>query len=861
MAELLAFLVAQNLKAIHLKLSQYKGIKMAEITINNQKITANEGEYLLNVARANGIFIPAICYLSGCSPTLACKLCMVEADGKRVYSCNAKVKDGMTITTNTPEINAERKAIMQSYCVNHPLECGVCDKSGECELQDFTLLFGVDNQSYFVADSLKKRDSWGQVKYDPSLCILCERCVTACKDNLGEANLKVIKSDSIPQLDSAKWKEIMPKDAFSVWNRKQKGVIGFVGENPCNDCVECVSVCPVGALGVKSFQYTTNAWELQKVDSTCNLCPAGCKIVLEGKKDAKNKTRLYRVTNDFNFNPICAGGRFGQEISGESCVDLSGESLNRAISAIHNAKAIKVGGNTTNNEAKFLQSLKNALGLKLINYELENYFKILEIFGDSPLATLESIGTQKLIISVGGNPKYENPLVRYKINNALKMQKDCAFVFASAIRDTLMANLSKKFLEIIHAPNAESAVILAICGILDSAILDNLKKIQSGENEYYEIFENANIKYEAFLELQKMLENTAPLLIIGSDFYSNKNAPYIANLLAILAKQNKIKILLNPPSSNANGIYMNLSLDSAQSCETLDNPGECSKSNGKSQSIKSIIGWRTKGEFTFDSINADFVLPYFSAINDSIVNLDNRILPINALFSAPKYLEMLYESLNLECDLRVPKLQNFYDNSGADKRGEILSHKTKNSPSLASGDSIKNSPSLAEGDKGGGLNPQNISGAKFANFNKLDSEIYSKIAESTHPLAPSAREGESIDCHDLAIAKSRNDEMGYLRDIAPHFYPYTRFCAHFTTPFGIYVSKSKMQDLALSIGANVGDKVALTINGAEIRAKIYIDFEMDGDFFAISPQIDGAINAFKGEKFAQIESIKKDNIK
>ncbi len=138
---------------------------MAQITINNKTFTANEGEYLLNVARKNGMFIPAICYLSGCSPTLACKLCMVEADGKRVYACNAKVKDGMSVLTNTPEIMAERKAIMQSYCVNHPLECGVCDKSGECELQDFTLLFGVDNEPYFVKDSLKKRDSWGQVKY------------------------------------------------------------------------------------------------------------------------------------------------------------------------------------------------------------------------------------------------------------------------------------------------------------------------------------------------------------------------------------------------------------------------------------------------------------------------------------------------------------------------------------------------------------------------------------------------------------------------------------------------------------------------------------------------------------------------
>ena len=812
---------------------------MAEITINGIKIHANEGEYLLNVARANGIFIPAICYLSGCSPTLACKLCMVEIDEKRVYSCNVKVKDGMSVATNTPEINAERKAIMQSYCVNHPLECGVCDKSGECELQDFTLLFGVDNQSYFVADSLKKRDSWGQVKYDPSLCILCERCVTACKDNLGEANLKVVKSDSIPQLDSAKWKEKMPKDAFSVWNRTQKGVIGFIGENPCNDCVECVSVCPVGALGVKSFQYTTNAWELQKVDSTCNLCPAGCKIVLEGKKDAKNQMRLYRVTNDFNFNPICAGGRFGYELDlCESSVDLSDESLRRATNAICNAKAIKVGGNTTNNEAKFLQKLKEHFGVKLINKELENYFKILDIFGDSPRATLESFSTQKLIIAVAGNPKYENPLVRYKINNTLKMQKDCAFVFASALRDNLMANLSKKFLEIIHAPNGESVVILAICGILDSKILADLPKIavdfeikeqikdENGETkevakmqkrEYYEIFAKCGLEYEKFLELQKMLESAVPLLIIGSDFYSNKNAPYLANLLANLAKQGKINLMLNPPSSNANGIYMNLSLDSAQSLDDLCEFND--KSNG------AIIGWRTKGEFSFDSVNADFVLPYFSAINDSIVNIDNRLLPINALFSAPKYLESLCESLNLECDFSMPNLPNFYDNSGADMRGKILERKLGND---------KTANDSAE------VSLDNVVG-----FQTRKHEIELEV----HRVLGCIESRES--------AKETNASIAYLRDITPHFYPYTRYCKQFTTPFGIYVSKAKMQDLALNIGAKIGDEVALEINGTEILARIYVDFEMEGEFFAISPQIENAISAFNGARFAQIQSTKR----
>ena len=822
---------------------------MAQITINNQQINANEGEYLLNVARKNGIFIPAICYLSGCSPTLACKLCMVEADGKRVYACNAKVKDGMSVLTNTPEIISERKAIMQSYCVNHPLECGVCDKSGECELQDFTLLFGVDNEPYFVADSLKKRDSWGQVKYDPSLCILCERCVTACKDNLGEANLKVIKSDSIPQLDSTKWKEKMPKDAFSVWNRAQKGVIGFVGENvcaenPCNDCVECVSVCPVGALGVKSFQYTTNAWELQKVDSTCNLCPSGCKIVLEGKKNAQNQMQLYRVTNDFNFNPICAGGRFAQVLDLEkSAVDLSTDCLNRAISAIKNAKAIIVGGNTTNNEAKFLQSLKNAFGVKLINAELESYFRILDILGDSPRARLETIGESKLIISVGGNPKYENPLVRYKINNALKMQKDCAFVFAHAVRDNLLSKLSKKFLEI--ECGREDATILAICGILDSAILENLpkmevdfatqheikeiikdengadkevsKKVDSVEKrEYYEFFAKCGLEYDKFVELQNMLLSATPLLIIGSDFYANKNAPYLAKILANLARNGKISLMLNPPTANANGIYQNLALDSANDC-------------GESSDF-STIGWREMGDFTFDSANADFTLPYFSAMNDSMVNIDNRLLPINALFSTPKYLGALSECLGIECDFSVPKLANHYDNGGINRRGKLLEWDS----------SLRG--------KAEAIHESKLDCHDFATQNLA---MTSGGNSSTKSAESSLRETRSDSKQSINLSQKDNAPFNaYLRDIAPHFYPYTRYSSHFTTPLGIYVSKDKMQDLALSMGISVGDEVALEINGVAIKGRIYVDFEMEGAFFAISPQIVNAIYAFGGARFA-----------
>jgi len=145
------------------------------VTIDGIECKAKEGEYILNVARANGIFIPAICYLTRCSPTLACRICLVEADGKRVYSCNAKVKDGMDITTQNEEILEERRAIMEVYDV----------------LQNYTLELKVDSQHFSIADTKRETKNWSSVlHYDAGLCIVCERCVTVCKDMVGDAAIK-----------------------------------------------------------------------------------------------------------------------------------------------------------------------------------------------------------------------------------------------------------------------------------------------------------------------------------------------------------------------------------------------------------------------------------------------------------------------------------------------------------------------------------------------------------------------------------------------------------------------------------------------------------------------------------------------
>lgn len=876
---------------------------MIKITIDDIELDALEGDYILNIARENGIFIPALCYLSGCQPTLACKLCMVEIEGKRHYACNTKAKDGMKIATNSPQIAAERYAIMQSYAVNHPLECGVCDKSGECELQDFVAHFGVDSQDFFVPDSPKNFAFWSQVKYDPSLCILCERCVTTCKDNLGFANLKAQKCEA-PSIEHAK--EAMPKDAFSVWNRRQKATIAFVGESECADCAECVSVCPVGALGVKSFQYRANAWELRQTSSTCALCAAGCKIIYESKRDKDGCERIYRVTNDANFNPICGAGRFAFDVGGgiggassggvglsstAKCGgegghcggESSGESLqtaqrfSEALERLKSAKIIAVGGNVTNNEARFLAALARKFGTCLVNPTLKKYSEFLDVFlaFGGALSGLENIAAHRVFVAFGSALKEENPLTFYKINNALKMQKDSHLVYAHALVDKLVARLSKNITQIALPPSFEDIFLLGILRILEpkSALLEPLnatqktaeirkiveekatdengaesvKKIEKIEQiPYFGVLEEAGIDVATFENLANILGRAKPLIIVGGDILEHPNANYAAKILAYLQGANLAAVLLVPPSANANGICAALDFCDGGEGDFDCGCGENAANLGESAAC---VGFRAEGKFVIDSVCADFKIPHFENLNDTITNIDCRELPLNAVFGGENYLENWAANLGLEVDFAPQDLANDYGQNGADLRGRTLRIYAKNAPKEAD----------------------------FVEFSR----------QKTAPNAPNA----------------------YLRDPQAHFYPYTRFSQNLQGKVGIYASREAVERLNAERGVSEGDFVLLsTENGANgakllspenppnpatpknpatpvnlvnlanaanplnpadpvppanpmnpapraaatIRAQIFIDPNLGGEIFAVSPQIEGALALFGGKKFARV---------
>lgn len=264
--------------------------KELTITIDGKECKGVFGETILQIARKNGIYIPTMCYLSKVSPIGSCRMCVVEVEGNNgfVLSCQAKAVDGANITTNSTELFKHRQNIMKLYDVNHPLQCGVCDKSGECDLQNKTLELKVSSQEFSAVEQKRRSKKWGILGYDPYLCILCEKCVRVCNEVVGSNALYVKPGGYKSEID-----------------------IKF---SKCQQCGECISVCPVGALVSNGYKYTSNAWEVKKVPASCAHCSSACSLTYEVKHNGSLKMdeqKIVRVKNDFEFSSLCGAGRFG----------------------------------------------------------------------------------------------------------------------------------------------------------------------------------------------------------------------------------------------------------------------------------------------------------------------------------------------------------------------------------------------------------------------------------------------------------------------------------------------------------------------------------------------------------------------
>ena len=743
------------------------------ITIDGKQCVTKEGEFLLNVARANDIFVPAICYLSKCTPTLACRLCLVEADGKQVYACNAKAKDGMSITTTTDNIEKERRAIMEVYDVNHPLQCGVCDQSGECELQNYTLYMGVDAQNQAVRDVNRPTSNWGVMSYDPGLCIVCEKCVTVCKDMIGSNALSTVKRGADP-LDKD-YKASMPKDAYAMWNKLNKSLIGF-DEDKCTDCGECIAVCPVGALVSSDFKYTSNAWELTKIPAS-NPHSSDCTLMYYEVKHTsieKNQDkRIYRVTNDSHYASLPGAARFGYDF--ENRVESKDEAeFKNAIEAFKKADTIKFTSYITNEEALILQKLKEKFGYKLVNNDAYAFRSFMDNYSSTSgenlyNANLDDIHNSNFVISVGSMLKNDAHSVRYAFNNAISMNKGAGLYF-HPIGDPIVEGFGKKgktIETIAHNVGAEEAILYfvldqfgtdlpkdiedylasfretrtrTVTETIKETVVEIVKDEETGEEKEVKkvvpkkVSKEIEFTYTKLLDLigsdENLLVTIADMLakkdtysiIIGEDCITSKNSQNLAKLAGLISKYTQFKVLIIPTQTNTLGVSLICDLD--------EQVGVYS------------IGYNHSGDYVLHALGTgDLDMPALNQQEGTFTNINKRVVPTNAALVYNGYeLNDIANELGLNAKFTIDytaqlpeekgfksvefdNLENHYANNFKEHRGYII-----DTNSVESNEKVENISQIENYDEDSYIiyraNPIN----QFNEFTKKAHELNEKTA-------------------------------------------------------------------------------------------------------------------------------------
>ncbi|MEE2777302.1 MAG: 2Fe-2S iron-sulfur cluster-binding protein [Acidobacteriota bacterium] len=305
---------------------------MPSLTIDGREITVDDGSTVIQAAEQAGIFIPRYCYHPGLSIAGNCRICLVEVENtpKLQIACNQPVSEGMVVHTQSERAEEGRRSVLEFLLANHPLDCPVCDQSGECDLQNFYMSFGIYDPR-FREQKVKKKKAvtlGPHVMLDQERCILCSRCVRFTD-------------------------EITETGEFGIFNRGDRAELGiYPGEVLDNAySANVVDICPVGALTEKDFRFKARVWYLSGAPTVCNGCSQGCNIDLHFVLDRphlNDGARLVRIKPRYNPDVnqwwLCDEGRYGfgwldrdrlTEVRGPSTgTDLTEPSWEGALDAI-----------------------------------------------------------------------------------------------------------------------------------------------------------------------------------------------------------------------------------------------------------------------------------------------------------------------------------------------------------------------------------------------------------------------------------------------------------------------------------------------------------------------------------------------
>jgi len=262
---------------------------MADITLNidGRPVTVPAGTTVLAAAQKLGISIPVLCHHPKLSVTGACRVCIVEIGGQPVTSCTAGVENGMEVTTASPYIEGLRRDIVDLILSDHPYDCMVCERAGDCELQELAYKYQIRTPVFHgERRTYPKRDGNPFIERDMEKCILCGRCVKVCDEVQGVGAIDYAYKGFVTK--------ICPP---------------FERDLACEFCGQCIAVCPTGALVSKPSLGKGRQRDIRTVETICPYCGCGCSLTLHVSKD--ELIRASSRQDAINEGWLCAKGRFG----------------------------------------------------------------------------------------------------------------------------------------------------------------------------------------------------------------------------------------------------------------------------------------------------------------------------------------------------------------------------------------------------------------------------------------------------------------------------------------------------------------------------------------------------------------------
>ena len=397
------------------------------ITINGRAITARKGEYVIAAAERNDVYIPRFCYHERMSSVGMCRMCLVEIDTGRgpmlQPSCMVSVAPDMKVETESPASKRAQEGIIELLLAQHPLDCPVCDKGGECPLQDQSFSHGP-GESRYVEEKRhyeKPIPISDLVFLDRERCILCDRCTRFADEVAGDPLIHFTERGNETQVMT------FPDEPFSSY---------FSGNT--------VQICPVGALTASPYRFKARPWDLAESESTCTGCSVGCQITVQSSRD--ELVRYLGVDSDpVNWGWLCDKGRFGFEATNstdrltvplvkgplpDGTDGFAETSWGTAIAAVAGALrdtldgsgaqrvAILGGARGTNEDAYAWAQLAGALGVVNRDAQLGDGLPA-EVL-DLPRATIDETTAAPTIILVGPDPKEELGVLYLRLRHTIE---------------------------------------------------------------------------------------------------------------------------------------------------------------------------------------------------------------------------------------------------------------------------------------------------------------------------------------------------------------------------------------------------------------------------------------------------------